>query len=125
MAGLRHPCCKLWLGIWSLLLGACSVLPDRGFPPFLDHDFTATCVVPADGRLPVPQSKPGLRIQDLSAEPPPAGEFYGADGARYWLWSPGTAVRIACRCRAYADPRGVVPTAAELLPPPDSHALQE
>jgi hypothetical protein len=102
----------------ALLLGACSTLPERGFPPFCDHDFAAHCTVPADGRLPMPQSRPGLTVHDLAAVPPPVAEQYTEDGNRYWFWAPGTHVHIACRCRAYADAQGTIPSAADLLQSP-------
>lgn len=97
-------------------LGGCSTLPERGFPPFLDHQFTTRCRAPADGRIEVPRSRPGLSVFLLQAEPPPAAERYDTDGGRYWHFAPGTEVTITCRCRAYAGADGVIPTARELLP---------
>lgn len=100
----------------ALLLAACSMLPPTGFPPYAEHDVVAEYVVPAAGRLSMPTSRPDLVVHELRAEPPPLGEAFGSAGERFWLFPPGAHVAVHCRCRAYADGRGHVPAAAELLP---------
>lgn len=97
-------------------LAACSVVPAPHYPPFHDHLLAADFVVPAGGELRVPSSSPALAVNELHCEPPPHAERFSADGARWLRYPAGTAVRVRGRFRAYADPTGRLPTAAELLP---------
>ena len=100
----------------SLLLAACSVVPDASYPPFDEHHFAADFVVPADGRLPFPASSRCLTIQELHVSPAPHGEQFGEQGERWLLYAAGTAVHVRGRVRAYAGVDGHRPGVAELLP---------
>jgi hypothetical protein len=63
----------------------------------------------------MPASTWRLVVHELAADPPPVREWFG-DGGRWFLYEPGTAVRVRCRYRAYADPDGHLAAPADVLP---------
>lgn len=93
----------------------CSVLPAPSYPPYADHDVTAAFVVSADGRLPVPSSRPGLVVHELRATPAPARESFEG-GQRCWHFAPGAQVAVHCRFRVYAEAAGPMPQPGSVLP---------
>ena len=95
-------------------LGACSTLPPATFPEFEDHHVAAEFVVSRDGRLLLPSTTRWLVVRELTLDPQPERERF--DGGHRWFEYPaGTAVRVSCRLRAYANPDGRVPKLSEIL----------
>ncbi len=98
-----------------IALAACSTVPPAWYPEFVDHELAAEFVVADDGRLPLPSTTRALVVRTLELDPAPSAELF--DGSDRWFaYSPGTAVRVHCRLRAYAQDDGRVPTVAEILP---------
>ena len=87
----------------ALWLAACSNIPRAGFPAFTECSVAAEFVVPADGRLRMPHSSWLLVVQELEANPAPQAERFDG-GSRWFVYPAGTAVRVRCRYRAYAEP---------------------
>jgi hypothetical protein len=107
----RTPCA------WALfVLGACSSLPEAGYPPFAEHTVVADFVVGDAGLLPVPSSHSALVVHELGTAPAATAERFGPRGERFLVFAPGTAVRVRCRFRAYADGNGQLPSPADVLP---------
>ena len=104
-------------GLWLLTVaGACSTLPPAHYPAFADHDVVAWFVVPADGQLPLPQSRPDLVLQALHVHPAPHAETFPADGTRRFTYAPGTRVQVHCRCRVYGRDGAPPPPIATVFP---------
>lgn len=99
-----------------LVAATCSVVPEAAYPPFADHDVTADFVVADDGLLRVPASSRQLVVQQLTAEPRPERERFGAGGERWLVYPAGTPVCLHCRFRAYAGPDDRVPSVTDVLP---------
>ncbi|MBL8751586.1 MAG: hypothetical protein JNK78_20705 [Planctomycetes bacterium] len=98
-----------------IALAACSTVPAAWYPEFVDHDLAAEFVVADDGRLPLPSTTRALVVRSLELDPPPFAEHFESAG-RWFAYRPGTAVRVHCQLRAYAQNDGRVPTVAEILP---------
>ena len=98
----------------ALLLAACSTLPPAALPPHRDHHVAAEFVVPDDGRLPLPPSSPTLSMRELQLDPPPLAERF-ANARRWFVYAPGTHVRVRARFRTWADADGPPADAAAVL----------
>jgi hypothetical protein len=108
-----------------LWLGACSNIPPAEFPAFTERAVAAEFVVPADGRLMMPHSSWLLVVQELEADPAPQAERFDG-GTRWFVYPAGTAVRVRCRYRAYAEPGGRPAEPADVLSGASSiRALEE
>ena len=97
-------------------LGACSSLPDPTWPTFTEHALRAEYHVPADGRIRLPHSDPGVTMLELHCAPPALREEFATDGSRHLVFVPGSSVQILARLRSYV--RGAEPpiAPAQLLP---------
>ncbi len=112
----RSPRLSAFAAFGAIALTACAVLPERSYPDFRDHHLAADYVVPLDGRILVPATTRDLIVQELELLPPPLGETFDADGARWMLYDHGTNVRLRGRFRAYGTGAGDAVTPTQLLP---------
>ncbi|MCC6783247.1 MAG: hypothetical protein IT457_10435 [Planctomycetes bacterium] len=100
-----------------LFLAACSVLPERAWPPRLLGEIEAVYhIAPGGERLvPVPLSDERITLYDLHAHTAGVEERW-LGGRRYWVVPDGLAeLRIHCRYRAFGTP-GEDPFASALGP---------
>lgn len=71
--------------------------------------------MPADGRLPMPASDAGLRVDDVAFTPAPTGEGFGAAG-RWFAFAPGARVAARMRFRTFARDDAPPASAQATLP---------
>lgn len=93
---------SLSLGL-TLLAAACSNLPPKSYPGFIEQDVEASFVVGEDGRVTFPATTDDFVVHRLELVPPALGERFGAAGERWFVYAPGTAVTLRAWMRTYDD----------------------
>ncbi|MEZ6036722.1 MAG: hypothetical protein R3F29_04535 [Planctomycetota bacterium] len=93
---------SLSLGL-TLLITACSNLPPKTYPGFVEQDLEASFVVDEHGRIVFPATTGDLVVHRLELQPQPLGEHFGSDGERWFTYAPGTAVTLRAWLRSYDD----------------------
>ena len=93
----------------------CSTLPVPTHPEHVDHQFHASFDVGEDGRLVFPTTTRELVVRSIELMPKPAGEQFAAE-QRWFVYPAGTSVQARGQLRIYANPSGVIPKLADVLP---------
>lgn len=110
----------VFTGLLTMLLHACSTLPDSELPAHQDHNFHASYVIGSNGRLVFPSTTRNLVIRKFQLSPNPLSEQFGSD-RRWFVYPAGTTVHASGELRAYADAAGEIPKLSELLPKAKLH----
>jgi hypothetical protein len=110
---------RRWLTALPLLAaGACSVVPEPGFPPYADYQVDADYVFAQAGEhcVPVPHSDGSVTVLAMRTEPQASEVF--AEGRRFLLVPPGCDhLTVHCNYRDYAhDGRGTIRRPEALFP---------
>lgn len=91
-------------------------MPETSYPPHVDHQFGASFVVGEDGKLPFVNTTTDVVLHRLELEPKPSDEQFEAN-TRWFVYPPGTTVKVRGALRAYANKDGTVPKLKDLLNP--------
>lgn len=97
-----------------LALSSCSTMPEPSYPPHQDHRFGACFLVGDEGKLPFLVTSTNVVLHQLELDPKPSEEQFGSN-ARWFVYPPGTTVKVRGALRAYATNDGLVPTLEDLL----------
>ena len=102
------------LAVAGAVLGGCSTMPEPTYPPHVDHVFVASFLVGDDGKLPFLVTSVDVVLHRLELDPKPGEERFASD-ARWFVYPPGTTVKVRGALRAYTPHDGAAPDLRDLL----------
>jgi hypothetical protein len=115
-SGLQPGICGLVGVLFAAMLtvGSCSTMPEPSYPPHQDHRFDASFLIGDVGKLPFLVTSTNVVLHRLELDPKPDDELFGGD-ARWFVYPPGTTVKVRGALRAYATHDGKIPSLKDLL----------
>ena len=102
------------LAVAGAVLSSCATMPAPTYPPHVDHVFLASFLVGDDGKLPFLVTSMDVVLHRLELDPKPSEERFGKD-ARWFVYPPGTTVKVRGALRAYTPDDGAARDLKDLL----------
>lgn len=89
-------------------------MPEPSYPAHADHRFRASFLIGAEGRLPLLSTTKDVVVRELQLDPEPTTERFSPDG-RWFVYPPGTTVKVRGALRVYQAADGSIPALKDLL----------